>query len=89
MKRIDTKNVPIRQEYTLDDNEDRVQDIYDLARQIQPTGIIFGSKGVTATSSFFIGSTAEKLIKIDTEFPLYVIRKPGDSKGLLDVLRRM
>ena len=86
---MDIGGITIREEYTLDDNEDRVHDIHALANKLKPAGIIFGSKGVSAASSFFIGSTAEKLIKIDTEFPLYVIRKPGESKGLVEVLKRL
>jgi len=89
IKGLDTRGIELIEEYTLDDNEDRVYDMIVLANKLKPTGIIFGSKGVSAASSFFIGSTAEKLIKIDTEFPLYVIRKPGESKGIVEVLQRM
>lgn len=88
INKIDTLGIPIEEVYTLDDNENHVQDIHNLAQKIQPSGIIFGSRGISGSTSFFLGSTAEKLIKIDVDFPLLVIRKPGDTKGLLQVLKK-
>jgi len=88
IEQIDTMGIPVEEIYTLDDNENHVQDIHNLAQKIQPSGIIFGSRGISGSTSFFLGSTAEKLIKIDADFPLLVIREPGDTKGLLEVLRK-
>ncbi len=83
------KDINIREVYTLDDNENIVEDIHNFAKEIEATGIIFGSKGMTATTSYFLGSTAEKLIKIDTDFPLMVVRRAGDYKGIMDLINKL
>lgn len=87
--KCDCQNIKINEEYTLDDNENIVEDIHNYAKKINATGIVFGSKGMTATSSFFLGSTAEKLIKIDTEFPLMVVRKAGEYKGIMHLIQKL
>lgn len=85
----DCNGVKLSEIYTLDDNENIVEDMHNYAKEINATGIIFGSKGMTATTSFFLGSTAEKLIKIDTEFPLMVVRKAGDYKGFMHLIKKI
>jgi nucleotide-binding universal stress UspA family protein len=89
IKNCDLQGVKVTDVHTLDDNENIVEDIYNYAQEIDATGIIFGSKGMTAASSLFLGSTAEKLIKIDTKFPLMVVRRAGDHKGLLDLIQKL
>ena len=89
IKGCDCSGVKINDVYTLDDNENVVEDIHNYAKKINATGIIFSSKGMTATSSIFLGSTAEKLIKIDPEFPLLVVRKAGDYKGFMHLIKNI
>jgi nucleotide-binding universal stress UspA family protein len=87
--KCDCNNLKINEEYTLDDNENIVEDIHNFAKKINATGIVFGSKGMTTASSYFLGSTAEKLIKIDTEFPLMVVRRAGEYKGIMHLIQKL
>lgn len=89
ISKCDCKDVEIIEEYTLDDNENKVEDIHNFAKKINATGIIFGSKGMTAASAYFLGSIAEKLIKIDTQFPLMVVRRSGDYKGIMHLIHNL
>ena len=85
----DYSDVKINDVYTLDDDENIIEDIHNYAKQINATGIIFGSKGMTTTSSIFLGSTAEKLIKIDAEFPILVVRIAGEYQGFMQMIKKI
>jgi len=88
IKKVDTKGIKIIPVYTLDKNENIAEDIYHLAQEIEADGIIFGARGISATSALFIGSFAEKMIKMDTSIPFLVVRKSGENQSFLDYLRK-
>lgn len=86
---IDTEGVNLRDVYSLDQNDNPATDIYDMAHEIQADAIIFGAKGRTATTAFFIGSIAEWVIQLDSEFPLLVIRPKGKNAGIMDIINNI
>ena len=86
IKKIDKRGISITPVYTLDKHDDFVKCIYKYALEIDANGIIFGAKGITAASAFFIGSIAEKMIKLDSQFPLMVVRRKGEKANLLDFI---
>lgn len=87
ISRVDTKGVKITPVYSLDDNDNLASDVYDLANEIKPDGIVIGAKGRTAAASLLLGSMAEKLINSKMAFPLLIIRPRGKSAGLLETFR--
>ena len=89
IKKIDTKGQTIEPIYSLDKHEDTIQLIYDTADKLKVDGIIFGAKGRSATTALFIGSTAEKLIDVDINIPVMVVRPKGKQSGILDYIREI
>ena len=89
LQELDSKGVDITDVYTRNRNDNVVDNIHKEAKDLEVTGIVFGSKGRTAASALFLGSTAEKLIKIDTEFPLLVVRNKGENAGIIDLIKRI
>lgn len=89
IKEIDTDKAKIETIYTLDENEDPVGDIYDKAREIKADVIIIGAKGRSSTTAFFIGSMSERLIQLDSDFPLLVVRPKGRNAGFLDFIKEL
>ena len=87
IKKIDTKGLKITPVYSLDVNDDLSSDIFDLAEELKPDGIVIGAKGRTAAASLFLGSMAEKLINQKLEYPLMIVRPRGQSAGLLETFR--
>ena len=75
--------------YTLDRNEDVIGYIYEEAKAQQSKLIIIGAKGRTATTALFIGSKAEKLIQIDSDIPLLVVRPKGKKAGIMEYLQEL
>ena len=49
--------------------------------------IVMGAKGRTTTSALFIGAKSERMIRMNQNIPLLVIRKKGGIAGLLESLK--
>lgn len=86
VKNIDFKGIDVKPVYSLDDNDDPVEDIHLKAREIEADLIVIAAKGQTATAAIFIGSMAERLIKFSFQRPLLMVRPKGKNAGLLDYL---
>jgi len=89
IKKIDTKGVTIKEEYSLDTNENLASDIYDLSDKINPDFIIIGAKGRTAAAALFLGSLAEKMVNEKMNHPLLVVRFKGKNAGVFETLREI
>ncbi len=89
IKKIDTKGVKIKAVYSQDINDDVTTDMLDKAREINADAIIVGAKGRTSTTAFFLGSIAERLIQIDHDIPLMVVRPKGKNAGLIEFLKEL
>ncbi len=86
IRKIDTKNLNVQPVYTIDNNDDPVEDIIHKANELKVDGIIIGAKGRTAATALFIGSMAERLIQLNDQFPLLVTRPKGKNAGILDYI---
>ncbi|MEO1052203.1 MAG: universal stress protein [Bacteroidota bacterium] len=87
IKNIDTRNINVVPRYSLDTNEDITTDIYDAAKDEKADIIVIGAKGLTATTAIFLGSWAEKIVNINHEYPLLVVRKKGQNAGFIDYIK--
>jgi len=84
---IDTQNVTIEQTYTLDPTKgNTAQLINQHAIDSTADFIIMGARGRTLLTSFFLGSTTEKLITLNSQTPLLVIKKKNEAFGILKML---
>ncbi len=86
IKKIVKKGIKIKTIYTLDENEDPVEDIHNMALKTKPDLIVIGAKGRTATTALFLGSMAERLVQLINKFPLLVVRPKGKNAGILDYI---
>ena len=89
MEDIDQEGVPIKPVYTLDKNDDPVEDILNYAHEINAGAIIIGVKGRTATTALFIGSKAETLIQLNNDIPMLVVRPKGTNAGFMDLIKEI
>ena len=88
-KTVDLKGVNTEQTYTLDKDDDIITDIYKTGKKINADLIVIGAKGRTAAASLFIGSKAEKLIQVDSDIPLLVVRPKGKIAGFMEMIREI
>jgi nucleotide-binding universal stress UspA family protein len=89
MESMDLLGQNVVAEYTLDEDEDPVEDIYLKAKDVKADMIVIGAKGRSATAAIFLGSMAERLIQADTEIPILVVRPKGRTEGLIDYLKEL
>ncbi len=89
LQNIDTSDVNIETTYTLDKDDDVIAEIYDHAKDTKSDVIMFGAKGRTAATALFIGSKAEKLIQMDSDIPMMVIRPKGMTAGFREAIQEL
>jgi len=89
ISKIDLKGVDVEAVYSHDKDDNPVKLIRATAKEHKIDGIIFGEKGRSATTALFIGSGAEKLIGIDLNIPIMVVRSKGKQAGIIDYLKEI
>ncbi|HET8860365.1 universal stress protein [Marivirga sp.] len=89
ISKIDTKDIKIKSVYSQDTNEDVTTDMIDKAHEIKANAIIIGAKGRTSTTAFFLGSIAERLIQLDNDIPLMIVRPKGKNAGFIEFLKEL
>lgn len=83
------KNVKISTEYTLDHHENTIDIVYKEALRCNPDYIVLSAKGKSSATALFLSSIAEKLIQLDNDYPIRIVRSKGDNEGLLDLLLKI
>lgn len=86
LKKVARPKPDIECRFTKDEGDDASQKIYDLAVKEKADLIVVGSKGLTDTASYLIGSTAEKLTSYDKTIPILIFKDKEENFGLLDIL---
>ncbi len=89
ISQIDISGVKIRPVFSLDKNDDSIAEVYELALREKPDTILLGAKGLSSTTALFLSSIAEKLIQVDTKFPIRIVRVKGDNARLIDFIRKI
>lgn len=85
-KTVDNDGKKITPIYSHNDNDVFVSDIRDQAQNLGAELIIIGAKGQTTTSALFIGSKAERIVQMETNSSMLVVRKKGDKSGFMDFI---
>jgi len=73
--------------YSLSDGDGVIDNLYKVNKELAADVMVIGAKGRTATTALFLGSVAERLIQLDREFPLLVVRPKGKNAGILEALK--
>ena len=79
-------NAKIQPLYTLDERNSPAYHIHEEARKHYCDLIIMGAKGHSNAAAMFVGSTTEKLLKIDKVIPVLILKKKGENRSLLQSL---
>ncbi len=90
MDKIDTKGVTVKPSYALAEKEDVVASIYRSAVAYQADFVVIGGKGKTASTALFpIGTHTQRLISMDSDIPLLIVRPKHKNAGIMDMLQRI
>lgn len=83
---VDNDGKKIRPIYSLNDNDEFVSDIRDEAKKRKIDLVIIGAKGQTPTSALFIGSKAERIVQMNIDCSMLVVRRKGEKAGFMDFI---
>ncbi|MEX0968692.1 MAG: universal stress protein [Bacteroidia bacterium] len=86
LSKLDTAGVDTRIHYTLMEDENNNELINQLAEEIPADMIVMGARGKTDVAAMLLGSTTEKLLRINLSVPKLIVKKKGDRMGLLDAI---
>ncbi|WP_020530157.1 universal stress protein [Flexithrix dorotheae] len=75
--------------YTLDKNEQPAKLINKTAESLQANLIVLGAKGMSYTSSLFLGSFAERLIRLQTDAPVLVVKSKDQVFGVFEAIKNL
>jgi len=89
VKNLNTEGLKIDPVYALDRHDNIISVIYKTAKRTKVDVIVVGAKGINSTAALFIGSSAEKLIQVDADIPVMIVRPKGKQKGILDFLMEL
>jgi nucleotide-binding universal stress UspA family protein len=89
IKDLKLKKVTLKDTYTLDNEEDVIAAIYKKAKKSKADLIIIGAKGRSSTTALFIGSKAEKMVQMDSDIPLMIVRPKGKRAGFMEYLQEL
>ncbi|MEQ9300631.1 MAG: universal stress protein [Cyclobacteriaceae bacterium] len=76
-------------EYLLTDNGHYPELTYSYAEKNDTDLIIMGSQGRTGIASILMGSVAEKLVYLDSDIPILIIKEKGENMGFFDALMKL
>lgn len=80
------KGLNVVPRYELNENTRVSKKIYRFAMKENASAIIVGSKGRTQAAALLIGSVAERLLKLNSHLPQYVIKEHRKNMDLMDAL---
>ena len=88
--KVDTRDVKITPSFSLAKGDDIVAGIYESAIAHGVDFVVIGGKGKTASTALFpIGTNTERLISMDSDIPLLIVRSKHKNAGIIDMLQRI
>ena len=89
IKKIGSRAQGIKCIYTLDQYIHPAEDTYKHAKENGFDMIVMGSRGRTGISSVLLGSIACKLIRINYDIPLLIVKDKFDNMGIMGAILKI
>lgn len=89
LKDIDTKGVKVHMDYVLNAHDNISSLLMQKAKDIKADMVVIGARGRTDTAALVLGSVAERLIEMNDEIPLLVVKKKDKTFGFWEAIKRL
>lgn len=86
LKELHTENAKLTEHYLNGEKHSRAELIQTQLQALDCQLLVIGSKGRTNVLALFLGSLAEQLVRMQLSVPLLVVKKTGETLGLLDAM---
>ena len=87
IKEYDIENEKITPGFILDVHNSPGQLLNETAHDQKADLILIGSKGRTMGTSIFLGSVTEKLIKMDNDIPILIVKSKEKSFDFFELIK--
>jgi nucleotide-binding universal stress UspA family protein len=85
----DLSGVSIKERFVFDNEHSVAEVVNKVAHDMGVCLVVIGAKGRTDASALLLGSATEKLITLDTDIPLLVVKDKKATFGLLEMLKHL
>ena len=85
----DLADMDLKPQFVLDDDKNPADKIVAQAEAEKVDLMIISAKGHTRASSILLGSTTEKVLRLDKRIPVMILKKKGETLNLLDILLKI
>lgn len=75
--------------HTLDDDNNPADKILAMATHVGADLVVLGSKGHTRASTILLGSTAEKVLRMERTVPIVILKEKGETLSALEILLKI
>lgn len=75
--------------FMLDKHEEPAVLVNEVAHKKKADLLVIGAKGRTATTALFLGSVAEKLITLDSDIPLLIVKDKNKTFNFFELLKKI
>lgn len=75
--------------FTLDDDKNPADKIIAVAEAEKIDLLVVCAKGHTRASSILLGSTTEKVLRLDKHIPVMILKEKGETLSLLDIILQL
>lgn len=89
LDKYDTKGIKIEAIYELDENRHVAEKIYQISIKERVSAIVIESKSRTQAAAMLLGSMAEKLIKLNSQIPLIIVKDRKHNMGFFEALLKI
>jgi len=89
LSEFDTTGISIDARFELDKKNDVAMKIYQFALKNQASAVSVGSKGRTQVAAVLLGSIAEKLIRLNSQIPVIVVKQRKHNMDFLEALMKI
>lgn len=89
VENYETKGKTIDAKFELDEKGSISKKIYQFSVKEKATAIVIGSKGRTQAAAILLGSIAEKLIQLNAQLPLIVVKERRHNMDFLEALMKL
>lgn len=89
LDKYDTKGIKIEAIYELDENRHVAEKIYQISIKERVSAIVIESKSRTQAAAMLLGSMAEKLIKLNSQIPLIIVKDRKHNMDFFEALLKI
>ncbi len=86
---FDTGGINIKSRFELAEDGNIAKKIYSVAINERANAIVIGSRGRTQVAAVLVGSIAEKLVRVNFQIPMIVVKQKQHNMDFLEALMEM